>query len=186
MELTSTDPGYLQPLCGDGGHPGKLTAGQGLDRPELLQTGDEPGDLTLHADRGSSMSSKALALLLADLGVTKSHSRPHVCDDNPYSEAQFKTLKYRPEFPARLGTIDFCRDFFDWYNRVTRVSACIPPRTCTTAPPSPRVVIEPTYWRPHRHVSQRDFLTANPFRPLFPRPSGSTLPKRRTLEMKLQ
>ena len=57
------------------------------------------GGLTLHADRGSSMSSKALALLLADLGVTKSHSRPHVCDDNPYSESQFKTLKYRPEFP---------------------------------------------------------------------------------------
>jgi putative transposase len=86
----------------------------------------EPGDLTLHADRGSSMSSKALALLLADLGVTKSHSRPHVCDDNPYSESQFKTLKYRPEFPARFGTIqqarDFCRDFFDWYNRDHRHS----------------------------------------------------------------
>ena len=84
------------------------------------------GDLTLHADRGSSMSSKALALLLADLGVTKSHSRPHVCDDNPYSESQFKTLKYRPEFPARFGTIqqarDFCRDFFDWYNRDHRHS----------------------------------------------------------------
>ena len=86
----------------------------------------EPGDLTLHADRGSSMSSRALALLLADLGVTKSHSRPHVCDDNPYSESQFKTLKYRPEFPARFGTIqqarDFCRDFFDWYNRDHRHS----------------------------------------------------------------
>ena len=50
------------------------------------------------------VGSKALALLLADLGVTKSHSRPHVCDDNPYSESQFKTLKYRPEFPARFGT----------------------------------------------------------------------------------
>ena len=152
----------------------------------------EPGDLTLHADRGSSMSSKALALLLADLGVTKSHSRPHVCDDNPYSEAQFKTLKYRPEFPARLGTIQQAETFVGisligtTATIVTRVSACIPPRTCTTAPPSPRVAIEPTYWRPHRHVSQRDFLTANPFRPLFPRPSGSTLPKRRTLEMKLQ
>ena len=84
------------------------------------------GDLTLHADRGSSMSSKALALLLADLGVTKSHSRPHVCDDNPYSEAQFKTLQYRPEFPARFGTIQqartFCREFFDWYNRDHRHS----------------------------------------------------------------
>ena len=92
----------------------------------MRETDGLPGDLTLHADRRSSMSSKALALLLADLGVTKSHSRPHVCDDNPYSEAQFKTLKYRPEFPARLGTIqqarDFCRDFFDWYNRHHRHS----------------------------------------------------------------
>lgn len=79
-----------------------------------------PGQLTLHADRGSSMTSKPVALMLADLGVTKTHSRPHVSDDNPYSEAQFKTMKYRPEFPERFGSIEdargFCRDFFDWYN----------------------------------------------------------------------
>ena len=78
------------------------------------------GQLTVHADRGSSMSSKSLALLLADLGVTKSHSRPHVSNDNPYSEAQFKTMKYRPEFPDRFGSIEhgrsFCREFFPWYN----------------------------------------------------------------------
>ena len=74
------------------------------------------GDLTLHADRGSSMSSKALALLLADLGVTKSHSRPHVCDDNPYSEAQFKTLKYRPEFPARLLGVS-TSGYYAWVDR---------------------------------------------------------------------
>lgn len=76
--------------------------------------------LTLHADRGPSMKSKTVALLLADLGVTKSHSRPHVSDDNPYSEAQFKTLKYRPEFPERFGSMEhgrsFCRTFFPWYN----------------------------------------------------------------------
>ncbi len=76
--------------------------------------------LTLHSDRGTSMTSKTVAFLLADLGVTKSHSRPHVSDDNPYSEAQFKTLKYRPEFPARFGSIQhgrsFCRTFFAWYN----------------------------------------------------------------------
>jgi hypothetical protein len=60
------------------------------------------GQLTIHADRGSSMTSKPVALLLADLGVTQSHSRPHVSNDNPYSEAQFKTLKYRPGFPARI------------------------------------------------------------------------------------
>ncbi|MFT5041947.1 MAG: putative transposase [Hyphomicrobiaceae bacterium] len=76
--------------------------------------------LTLHADRGSSMKSKGLALMLADLGVTKTHSRPYVSDDNPFSEAQFKTLKYRPEFPKQFGSIEdargFCRDFFEWYN----------------------------------------------------------------------
>ena len=78
------------------------------------------GQLTLHADRGSSMTSKPVALLLAGLGVTKTHSRPHVSNDNPYSEAQFKTLKYRPDFPERFGSIEHARahgrDFFPWYN----------------------------------------------------------------------
>jgi len=77
--------------------------------------------LTLHADRGSSMRSKCVALLLSDLGVTKTHSRPHVSNDNPFSESQFKTLKYRPQFPTRFGSIQdarlFCRSFFDWYNK---------------------------------------------------------------------
>lgn len=79
-----------------------------------------PGQLTIHADRGSSMKSKPVALLLADLGITKSHSRPHLSDDNPFSESQFKTLKYRPGFPDRFGSIQdgrsFCQDFFPWYN----------------------------------------------------------------------
>ena len=78
------------------------------------------GQLTIHADRGSSMTSKPVALLLADLGVTQSHSRPHVSNDNPYSEAQFKTLKYRPGFPRRFASIEaaraHCQDFFCWYN----------------------------------------------------------------------
>ena len=78
------------------------------------------GQLTIHADRGTSMTSKPVALLLSDLGVTKSHSRPHVSNDNPYSEAQFKTLKYRPAFPERFGSLEdsrgACGDFFDWYN----------------------------------------------------------------------
>ena len=76
--------------------------------------------LILHADRGASMKSKMVAHFLADLGITKTHSRPHVSDDNPYSEAQFKTLKYRPDFPKRFGCIQdakqFCRTFFAWYN----------------------------------------------------------------------
>ena len=80
-----------------------------------------PGQLTIHADRGSSMTSKPVAFLLADLGVTKTHSRPHVSNDNPYSEAQFKTLKTRPEFPDRFGSIQHargvCGDVFHWYNR---------------------------------------------------------------------
>jgi len=80
-----------------------------------------PGQLTLHADRGSSMKSKGVAQLLADLGVTKTHSRPHVSDDNPYSESHFKTLKYRPEFPDCFGSIQdaraFCKRFFPWYNQ---------------------------------------------------------------------
>ncbi len=78
------------------------------------------GTLTIHADRGTSMTSKPVALLMADLGVTKTHSRPHVSDDNPYSESQFKTLKYRPEFPERFGSIEdaraFGQKFFGWYN----------------------------------------------------------------------
>lgn len=79
-----------------------------------------PGTLTVHADRGSSMTSKPVALLLADLGITKTHSRPYTSTDNPYSEAQFKTLKYRPGFPDRFSSIEesrsFCRVFFGWYN----------------------------------------------------------------------
>ncbi|HEY2125770.1 MAG TPA: IS3 family transposase, partial [Streptosporangiaceae bacterium] len=82
------------------------------------------GQLTIHADRGSWMTSKPVALLLADLGITQSHSRPHVSNDNPYSEAQFKTLKYRPGFPRRFGSIEaaraHCQDFFGWYNNQHR------------------------------------------------------------------
>jgi len=80
-----------------------------------------PGQLTLHADRGGPMKAKPTAFLLADLGVTKSHSRPHTSNDNPFSEAHFKTLKYQPQFPKRFGCIEdaraFCRRFFAWYNQ---------------------------------------------------------------------
>ena len=76
--------------------------------------------LSLHADRGSAMRSKPVALLLADLSVTKTHSRPYTSNDNPYSESQFRTMKYRPEFPDRFGCIQdsraFCQAFFPWYN----------------------------------------------------------------------
>jgi putative transposase len=90
----------------------------------------EPGQLTIHADRGASMRSKSLALLLADLGVAKTHSRPHVSNDNPYSESQFKTLKYCPQFPERFGSIQDARafggPFFDYYNNEHRHSGIGP------------------------------------------------------------
>jgi len=88
--------------------------------------GITPGRLTIHADRGTSMRSKDVALLLADLGIERSHSRPHVSNDNPYSESQFRTLKYRPTFPDRFGSLEdaraFCAGFFTWYNTVHRHS----------------------------------------------------------------
>ncbi|MBC8526315.1 MAG: transposase [Candidatus Cloacimonetes bacterium] len=75
------------------------------------------------ADRGSSMKSKPVAFLLSDLGVTKSHSRPYISNDNPFSESHFKTMKYRPDFPERFnsmaGAREFCRLFFNWYNKET-------------------------------------------------------------------
>jgi putative transposase len=80
----------------------------------------QKGQLTIHADRGSSMKSKPVAFLMADLGITKTHSRPYTSDDNPFSEAQFKTLKYMPDFPERFGSIEdarlHCKKFFPWYN----------------------------------------------------------------------
>jgi putative transposase len=93
---------------------------QVLIRQTCAKQGIRADQLTIHADRGSSMTSKPVALLLADLGVTQSHSRPHVSDDNPFSESQFKTLKYRPDFPGRFDSIEaarrHCQSFFAWYN----------------------------------------------------------------------
>jgi len=84
------------------------------------------GQLTVHADRGTSMRSQGVAVLLGALGITKTHSRPHVSNDNPYSEAQFKTLKYCPEFPDRFGSYEdalgFCHAFFRYYNHEHRHS----------------------------------------------------------------
>jgi len=85
-----------------------------------IRQGIQPGQLTIHADRGSSMTSKPVAFLLADLGVTKTHSRPHVSNDNPFSESHFKTMKYRPDYPDRFGSKQDARiwaeEFFRWYN----------------------------------------------------------------------
>ena len=101
-------------------HRESAALAQKLISETCTREGIEKNQLTLHADRGSSMTSKPVAFLLADLGVTKTHSRPYVSDDNPFSESHFKTLKYRPGFPERFGEIEdargFCRDFFGWYN----------------------------------------------------------------------
>jgi len=90
----------------------------------IIKQNVDRDQLTIHADNGSSMASKPVAFLLADLGVTKTHSRPHVSNDNPFSEAHFKTLKYRPDFPDRFGSIEdaraFCQRFFGWYNQIHR------------------------------------------------------------------
>ncbi len=89
--------------------------GQSCQREKIAKE-----QLTVHADRGSSMRSKPVAFLLSDLGVTKTHSRPYTSTDNPYSEAQFRTLKYQPDFPERFGSLEdarsFLQGFFAWYN----------------------------------------------------------------------
>jgi putative transposase len=96
-----------------------VLAGQ-LIAESCERQGIRPGQLTIHADNGAPMTAKSTAFMLADLGVTKTHSRPHVSNDNPFSESQFKTLKYRPDFPERFGSPEhgrsFCGDFFSWYN----------------------------------------------------------------------
>lgn len=97
-----------------------------LIRTTMQRESIVPGQLALHADRGSPMTAKPMVQLLADLGVTKSYSRPHTSNDNPFSESQFKTLKYRPEFPERFDSFahgsGFCRDLFGWYNEQHRHS----------------------------------------------------------------
>jgi len=99
---------------------------QRLIEETCARQGIASGQLTVHADRGGPMTAKPMALLLADLGVAKTHSRPHVSNDNPFSESQFKTLKYRPGFPDRFGCLEdaraFCRCFFPWYNTEHRHS----------------------------------------------------------------
>lgn len=102
-------------------HTEQASLAERLIKDSCQKQNISPHQLTLHADRGSSMKSKTVAQLLSDLEVTKTHSRPHVSNDNPYSEAQFKTLKYCPTFPGKFGSIQdsrsFCQGFFKWYNQ---------------------------------------------------------------------
>src|SRR5437773_3739355 len=101
-------------------HRESATLAEQFIRATCARQGIGREQLTVHADRGSAMTSKPVALLLADLAVTKTHGRPHVSNDNPFSEAQVKTLKDRPAFPTRFGAIQdaraHCHVFFPWYN----------------------------------------------------------------------
>ncbi len=139
----------------------------------------------VHADRGTSMTSKPVAQLLLDLGVDRSHSRPRVSNDNPFSEAAFKTLKYAPAFPEAFGSLAdaraFCDVFFGYYNHEHRHSgsACTPPRRCITAlqPRSAPNARPP--WTPPRQPTPNGSATADPRRRSCRKPRGSTSPHRR-------
>jgi putative transposase len=100
---------------------------QELMATACLQQGIARDQLTIHADRGGPMKSKAVAQLLSDLGVTKTHARPYTSNDNPFSEAQFKTVKYRPDYPEQFGSLQdaraWARPFFHWYNHQHRHTA---------------------------------------------------------------
>jgi transposase InsO family protein len=126
--LPVRDPRRVQPLRGrlDGAVPRERAARHDADRAGHRAAADHPQDPDAARRSGAPMRSKPVAFLLADLGVTKTHSRPYTSSDNPYSESNFKTLKYRPEFPARFDDIEHarahCRRFFDWYNHAHRHS----------------------------------------------------------------
>jgi transposase InsO family protein len=149
----------------------------------------QPGQLGLHADRGSAMRSKPVAFLLADLSVTKTHTRPYTSNDNPYSESQFRTMKYRPEFPDRFGCIQdsraFCQPFFAWYNddhRHSGIGMMTPPWSTparrrssgNSARPSSTLPIWPT-----RIASS----AVRRHRSILPRRSGSINPKAQTIKL---
>jgi putative transposase len=142
-------------------------------------------ELTIHADRGSSMTSKAVAFLLADMGITKTHSRPHVSDDNPYSESQFRTLKYRPDFPERFGCLEDARShsrvFFAWYNEDHCHSglglltpAVVHHGLAPVTVEKRRTVLDAAYVA-HRNGSSASHRS----HPTFQRRSGSTNPQKR-------
>ena len=134
----------------------------------------EPGQLTIHADRGSSMASKPVAFLLADLGVTKSHSRPHCSNDNPFSEAQFKTLKYRPDFPDTFASLEdaraFCMVFYRWYNHDHRHSGI-----GMHTPFDVHHGHAPTVWQARAHTLAEAYA-AHPERFVRKHPEPPTLP----------
>jgi transposase InsO family protein len=153
--------------------------------------GIKPGQLTLHADRGTSMTSKPVAFLLADLGVLKTHSRPHVSNDNPFSESQFKTMKYRPEFPDRFGSLQDARAFghvfFPWYND-QHSTTTVPwdssrPPSSTMAWPTASDSSGSRSSQPRTQLTPRGSSGGRPSLPPCLRLSGSTHPRKRLSRM---
>jgi hypothetical protein len=128
------------------------------------------------------MTSKPVAILLADLGVTRSHSRPHVPDDNPYSESQFKTLKHHPTFPERFGSLQeargFCQGFLGWYNVEHRHSgiALLTPPTSTSAGRSRLPLPEARCWTPPTLPTRSGSSASHPCRRRYPTWCGSISP----------
>jgi putative transposase len=148
---------------------------QRLIEATCLKQGIVPQQLTIHADRGAPMRSKLVSLLFSDLGIEASHSRPRVSNDNPFSEAQFRTFKYRPEFPDRFGSLEHARsvshDLFDWYNHAHHHSGLI---YLTPA--------DVHYGRAddvlaHRHQVRLAAHAAHPERFVNGRPQPKTLPR---------
>ncbi|MGO0577257.1 transposase [Ornithinimicrobium panacihumi] len=139
----------------------------------------------VHADRGTSMTSKPVAQLLVDLGVARSHSRPHVSNDNPYSEAAFKTLKYAPVFPERFGSLatparsPSSSSPTTTTSTATPGSGCTPPPASTTPPRARSVPNARPPWTRSTPLTPSASATADPRRPICPRPRGSTSPHRR-------
>ncbi len=151
---------------------------------DAIYTHDVDQDqLTLHADRGSSMTSRTVSQLLADLGVLQSHSRPHQSNDNPYSEAQFKTFKYSPTFPKRFANIaaarTFCEGFFEHYNNQHRHSGI-----GLNTPANVHYGLDDIIRQKRQGVldtaytDRPDRFRKPPQAPKFPKPPGSTNPKR--------
>ena len=146
----------------------------------ITKQGITRDQLTVHSDRGPSMASKPVAFLLADLGVTKSHSRPHVSNDNPFSESHFKTLKYRPEFPERFGSFEdahaHCTRFFNWYNdehRHSGIAFHTPPTSTTAEPKRSKPTARPSSTPPTRRIPNGS-SASHPPRSSSPARPGST------------
>jgi integrase-like protein len=145
--------------------------------------------LTIHADRGSSMTSKPVAFLLAELGITQSHSRPHVSNDNPYSEAQFKTMKYQPDFPGDFASIEAAgntaKSFSPGITTTigTAAWACTPLPISITAPPPPSAPNAPPCSPPPTTPTPNGLSASHPSHQPCPPARGSIHPTRKTLPL---